>query len=297
QVVRRENPEDTGRCCRTADWGRGGARSGRAHPVGGVDIALPVDDKFGHLNPQGLTPMEVQGSIHCLSCGHSNRPDRRFCGKCGSRLGPMCSSCGAQNDPNENFCGQCGAALASPVPEPGVRDEPADSRKVPEGERRQLTVVFCDLVGSTALAAQLDPEEWRYVLTQYQKAADDVVGRLGGHVARNLGDGLLVYFGWPAAHEDDAERAVRAGLGILDATAALGRRLKMTLPVRVGMDTGSVVIAEDGEVYGDPPNVAARVQALAAADTVLVTAATHRLVAGLFVVEEGGAPGLEGRGR
>jgi class 3 adenylate cyclase len=154
--------------------------------------------------------------------------------------------------------------------------------------------LFCDLVGSTALAATMDPEEWRDVVMQYQKAASDVVARFGGHVAKTFGDGLLVYFGWPTAHGDDSERAVRAGLAIRDAIATLAARLEMTLPVRVGMDTGLVVIAEDGEVYGDPPNVASRVQALCEPGTVLVTAATHRLVSGLFLVEERGAHQLKG---
>src|SRR5439155_1103743 len=233
------------------------------------------------------------------SCGHANRPDRRFCAKCGVRLGDVCAACGTQNDPDENFCSHCGAALSaatalSAAAKPVVRQEPPEAEKLPAGARRQLTVVFCDLVGSTALAAEMDPEEWRSVVAQYLKAAADAVTRLGGHVAKTLGDGLLVYFGWPRAHEDDAERAVRAGLGIVDAVGALNPRLQRRLAVRIGMDTGLVVIGDDGEVYGDPPNVAARAQAVAEPDTVLVTAATHRLISGRFIVEERGAQALEG---
>src|SRR5437867_4291196 len=244
-------------------------------------------------------PAASPGTIRCPSCGHANRADRRFCAKCGARLGEVCAACGTQNEPDENFCSQCGAALSaatalSAAAKPVVRQEPPEAEKLPAGERRQLTVVFCDLVGSTALSQQLDPEEWRAVVVQYLKAAAEAVARLGGHVAKTLGDGLLVYFGWPRAHEDDAERAVRAGLGIVDAVGALNRRLKSRLAVRIGMDTGLVVIGEDGEVYGDTPNVAARVQALAEPDTVLVTAAAHRLVSGLFLVEERGAHALKG---
>ena len=244
-------------------------------------------------------PAASPGTIRCPSCGHANRPDRRFCAKCGARLGDVCAACGTQNDPDENFCSHCGAALSaatalSAAAKPVVRQEPPEAEKLPAGERRQLTVVFCDLVGSTALSQQLDPEEWRAVVVQYLKAAAEAVARHGGHVAKTLGDGLLVYFGWPRAHEDDAERAVRAGLGIVDAVGALNRRLQRRLAVRIGMDTGLVVIGDDGELYGDAQNVAARAQAVAEPDTVLVTAATHRLVAGRFIVEARGAQALKG---
>lgn len=169
------------------------------------------------------------------------------------------------------------------------------------GERRQLTILFCDLVDSSATAARLDPEEWRAVVVDYHRLARDVVTRFDGHVAKN-GDGFLAYFGWPAAHEDDAERAARAGLAVVEGvktlasswSAARGARGAPGLSVRVGIDTGPVVVGGDGEVYGDAANVAARVQALAAPDTVLATAATHRLVSGLFVVEACGAQALKG---
>src|SRR5207245_4657095 len=163
-----------------------------------------------------------------------------------------------------------------------------------EGERRQLTVFFCDLVGSTELSARLDPEDFRDVVRAYQRSAEEVVGRFGGHVGKYLGDGLLVYFGWPTAHEDDAESAVRAGLALLGAISTLNERLApgVRLAVRVGMHTGPVVIGED--VFGETLNVAARVQQLAAPDTLAITADTHRLVAGLFVVEECGARTLRG---
>src|SRR5438093_5115852 len=237
-------------------------------------------------------PAASPGTIRCPSCGHANRPDRRFCAKCGVRLGGVCAACGTQNDPDENFCGRCGAALSaatawSAAAKPVVRQEPPEAEKLPAGERRQLTVLFCDLVGSTELSARLDPENFRDVVRAYQRSAAEAVARLGGHVAKTLGDGLLIYFGWPKAHEDDAERAVRAALALLDAIGTLDERLVhgARLSVRIGMHTGLVVIGEDGEVYGDTPNVAARVQALAEPDTVLVTAAAHRLVSGLFLVE------------
>jgi class 3 adenylate cyclase/tetratricopeptide (TPR) repeat protein len=228
-------------------------------------------------------PAASLGAIRCPSCGHGNRPDRRFCAECGGRLGVACSSCGTRNEPDEKFCGHCGVALTGTAA---------------EGERRQLTVLFCDLVGSTALAGQLDAEEWRDVVAQYHKAAAAAVARFGGHVAQYLGDGLLVYFGWPDAREDDAERAARAGLAILDAMVAVNARLArgdgIRLAVRVGMDTGLVVVAETGEVFGETPNIAARVQAAAEPDTVVISAATQRLVAGIFIVEDRGAQPLKG---
>jgi len=165
-----------------------------------------------------------------------------------------------------------------------------------------MTVLFSDLVGSTRLAAERDPEEWRDIATEYLRVSGRTVLGLGGHVARYMGDGLLAYFGWPTAHEDDAERAVRAGLAIVDAIAMLSRRLadekSVELLVRVGIDSGLVVVDEGGsgaaEVYGDAPNIASRVQAMCAANTVLMTGAVHELVSGRFIVEDRGAQRIAG---
>ena len=212
----------------------------------------------------------------------------------------MCAACGAANEPGEKFCGGCGARLPTVVPVPGApTPTPAPDAAVPAGERRQLTVLFCDLVGSTPLSQQLDAEDfWRDIIARYQQAATGAVGRLGGHVARKLGDGLLVYFGWPTAREDDTERAVRAGLAIVDAMGPLNAALAAgdgpRLAVRIGLHTGPVVIADGGEVFGETANVAARVQGAAEADTVVITAATQRLVAGMFVVEDRGPQMLKG---
>ncbi|HXG22487.1 MAG TPA: adenylate/guanylate cyclase domain-containing protein [Methylomirabilota bacterium] len=167
------------------------------------------------------------------------------------------------------------------------------------GERRQLTVMFCDLVGSTALSTQLDPEDLREVVRQYQQTCAAVIQRHEGHIAQYLGDGLLVYFGYPSAHEDDARRAVRAGLEIVGAIHGLP--LQNPLQVRIGIHTGLVVVGDIGAggrteqlALGETPNIAARIQGLAEPNTVLISAATQRLVDGQFECQPFGSRVLKG---
>jgi class 3 adenylate cyclase len=236
--------------------------------------------------------------MRCTGCGSDNREGRKFCAACGAAMGAGCARCGAANQPGERFCGECGAALDATVGAPVAATARAQVREV-AGERRHLTVLFSDLAGSTALAAQLDPEEWRETVGGYQRAAADAITRFGGHVAKYLGDGVMAYFGWPEAHDNDAERAVRAGLAILDAIAKLNQQPgHAQLAARVGIDSGTVVIGKgaghEAEVFGDTPNIAARVQAAAEPGTVAMTDATQRLVAGLFVVEDAGAHQFKG---
>ena len=166
-------------------------------------------------------------------------------------------------------------------------------------ERRQLTVMFIDLVGSTTLSQQLDPEDYHAHVVAYQTACHEVIARYEGHIAQYLGDGVLAYFGYPTAHEDNAVRAVRSGLEIVTAVSAL--KVTPTLQVRVGIHTGSVMISEIGAgehterlALGETPNIAARVQGTAQPDQVLISAATYRLVEGLFVCEDRGQPELKG---
>ena len=185
-------------------------------------------------------------------------------------------------------------ADAAPTPDAGAL-QPYEAT---DGVRRHLTVLFCDLVGSTPLSQQLDAEEWRNVIAQFQESVATVIARFGGHVAKKLGDGLLIYFGWPIALEDDPERAVRSGLAIVDAMVPLNAKLVAAggtrLAVRIGMHTGAVVIADGGEVFGETANIAARVQTAAEPDTIVITAATQHLVAGMFVVEDRGPQVLKG---
>ena len=207
-----------------------------------------------------------------------------------------CSRCDADNRYSAKFCDSCGASLhnvSAAIIEKGARPSSLI------GERRHLSVLFCDLVDSTSIAAKLDPEEWRELAADYQRTSARAVKRFGGRVAKYLGDGVMAYFGWPEAHGDDPERAVRAGLAILEAISKLNEQLTdVKLSVRVGIDSGVVVIGTGGsdevEVFGDSPNIAARVQAAAARDMVLITEATHLLVSGLFVEEERGAHIVKG---
>jgi class 3 adenylate cyclase len=182
---------------------------------------------------------------------------------------------------------------------------PPTDHPTPEAERRQLTVMFCDLVDSTKLSSQLDPEEYRDVVRAYQATCTEVIRRYDGHIAQLLGDGLLIYFGYPQAHEDDAQRAVRTGLGILSAIEDLHKELKrdqgIQVAVRVGIHTGLVVVGDMGSTgrqeqlaLGETPNVAARIQGLAAPNTIAVSEETYRLVEGYFTCESLGEHTLRG---
>jgi class 3 adenylate cyclase/predicted ATPase len=174
-----------------------------------------------------------------------------------------------------------------------------------DAERRQLTVLFCDLVDSTVLAGQLDPEDLREVIRAYQEVCAKVIARFEGHIAQYLGDGLLVYFGYPLAHEDDAQRAVRAGLGILEALGqlqtSLGQARGVQLAVRLGIHTGLVVVGDVGSgarqeqlALGETPNLAARLQGIAAPNTLVISAATFQLLGGFFACQPLGTPLLKG---
>jgi class 3 adenylate cyclase len=177
----------------------------------------------------------------------------------------------------------------------------ADVPPIAEAERRQLTVMFCDLVGSTQLSARLDPEDLREVIGAYHRCVATTVGRFAGFVAKYMGDGVLVYFGYPQAHEDDAERAVRAGLGLIDAVACLDVK-SVRLQARVGIATGLVVVgdligegsAQEQSVVGETPNLAARLQALAEPDAVVIAAGTRRQVGDLFEYGDLGAVEVKG---
>src|SRR5712691_3574654 len=206
---------------------------------------------------------------------------------------------------------QCNGSTASSetVPTDDLTDKPitasAPVRSTPEAERRQLTVMFCDLVGSTNLSGKLDPEDLREVVHAYQETAAEVIERYEGHIAQYLGDGLLIYFGFPVAHEDDAQRAVYTGLGIPEAIAMLNTQLEadygVHLAVRIGIHTGPVVVGEMGGggrreqlALGETPNIAARLEGLAPPNTVVMSPVTAHVVQRTFIVEALGPHALKG---
>ena len=191
-----------------------------------------------------------------------------------------------------------GAAAATHKPATGTAPDAQDA-----AERRQIAVMFSDLVGSTALSAQMDPEDLREVILAYQKCVTETVQRFDGFVARYMGDGVLAYFGYPRAHEDDAERAIRAGLELI--TAVSGLKSSASLQTRVGIATGLVVVgdligsgeAQERGIVGETPNLAARLQGIAEANMVVICDSTRRLVGNLFELEDLGPRDLKGIAR
>ena len=191
------------------------------------------------------------------------------------------------------------AALGTALPAATVTAA-SRARASADAERRQLTVMFCDLVGSTALSTRHDPEDLRELIGDYHRAVADTVGRFDGFVAKYMGDGVLIYFGYPQAHEDDVERAVRAGLAVIEAVGRLPAR--EDLLVRLGIATGLAVVgdligegaAQERGVVGETPNLAARLQALSTPNTLVIGEATRRQIGGLFDLEDLGPQALAG---
>jgi class 3 adenylate cyclase len=194
------------------------------------------------------------------------------------------------------------AALSTETAEVAIDAMPSPGTVTREAERRQLTVLFCDLVGSTELARRLDPEDMGQVIRAYQGTCTETVECWGGHVAKYMGDGVLAYFGWPQAHEDDAERAVRAGLELADGIAKVDTPAGKTLAARIGIATGLVMVGEligqgpsqEQTVVGETPNLAARLQSLAKPGSVVISQATRRLVGGVFELGDLGPLRLKG---
>jgi class 3 adenylate cyclase len=233
----------------------------------------------------------------CPHCGATVATSKKFCGDCGAALPWQCETCGSKNPADKRFCGDCGAAraIAPRTPQPAA----------PAPERRLLSVMMIDLVGSTALGQRLDPEDLRETIAAFHAHVTGLLGSFDAFVARYMGDGLLVYFGYPQANETDAERAVRAGLTIADAVARLDTVAGPpgTLKVRIGIDSGLVVVGDligfgaslEAAVVGDTPNLATRLQSAADPSTVVISDATHMLVGSLFECRELSLPNLKGR--
>ena len=191
-----------------------------------------------------------------------------------------------------------GLQSATRISEPVRTRTPSAAAQSISAERRPITVMFCDLVGSTSMAAKLDAEDWRTLVNAYLDEASAAVTGLGGHVLKKLGDGLMALFGYPHAQENDAERAVRAALAIQRALVEINARNVSKgapeLSARIGLDSGQVVVDATGEVFGEAPNIAARVQGAAEPGSILITATVQRQTAGLFVAEDRGQHELKG---
>ncbi len=231
----------------------------------------------------------------CSSCGTENRQGRKFCSSCGTPLAFACPTCGAANEPDDRFCGECGTPLAGTT-----LDAMRPLDVAPVAERRFVSVLFADLVGFTTLSESRDPEEVRELLSRYFDTARRLIGRYGGTVEKFIGDAVMAVWGAPVAKEDDAERAVRAGLDLVAAVATLGEDVSAPdLALRAGVATGeaAVTLGAEGEgmVAGDLVNTASRVQSAAAPGTVLVTEPTRRATEASIVYEDAGAHELKGK--
>jgi class 3 adenylate cyclase len=232
--------------------------------------------------------------VRCAACGTENRPGRKFCAECGAPLAVACDACGAANEPGERFCGECGAPLEEAAPA-GAAAPPAAT-----AERRLVSVLFADLVGFTTASEGRDPEEVRELLSRYFDAARRVLERFGGTIEKFIGDAVMAVWGAPVAREDDAERAVRAALDLVEAVAVLGEESGIPdLRARAAVLTGeaAVTLGAEGEgmVAGDLVNTASRVQGIAEPGTVLVGEGTRRASEAAIAYEDAGRHTLRGK--
>ncbi len=231
----------------------------------------------------------------CASCGTTNEAGRKFCKECGSALVVVCPACASPNAPDSKFCGECGAALGTSAA-PAV---PTVAPSTPSTERRLVSVLFADLVGSTNLADGRDPEEVRDLLSRYFDAARETIERYGGLVEKFIGDAVMAVWGTPSAHEDDAERAVRAALDLLEAVEQLGADVGADLRARAGVLTGeaaaTVGATSQGIVAGDLVNTASRLQSMAEPGSVLVGETTVRATGRAIAFEPLGELTLKGK--
>src|SRR6185437_2751769 len=228
--------------------------------------------------------------MFCAGCGTENPAGQRFCNGCGVALAPSCAACGSPNPPGARFCGSCGHSL----------EEAAPASTVPVAERRHVSVLFADLVGFTSLSEARDAEEVRELLSRYFDTCRRLIEVYGGTVEKFIGDAVMAVWGAPVATEQDAERAVRAGLDLVAAVAALGDELRVEgLRARVGVLAGEAAVTVgavgEGMVAGDLVNSAARIQGAAEPGTVLVGDSTRRATEATIVYEPAGTFALKGK--
>jgi predicted ATPase/class 3 adenylate cyclase len=240
--------------------------------------------------------------VICNNCGAENRADRRFCLQCGTGLAQGCPNCGAANEPEARFCGNCGQALGgerASAGQPTTSGQPITAAQPaaasPAAERRLVTVLFADLVGFTPFAEERDAEEVRNTLQRYFDLARDVIERYGGTVEKFIGDAVMAVWGTPVAHEDDAERAVRAGLDLVDVVQTLGSGIQARAGILSGEAAVSVGAVDQGMLAGDIVNTAARLQSVAPAGNVLVGESTMRAAQAALAFEAVGEQALKGK--
>jgi class 3 adenylate cyclase/tetratricopeptide (TPR) repeat protein len=236
--------------------------------------------------------------LACSSCGKVNEAGRKFCIECGQPLGIGCPTCGASLPPDAKFCGECGTRVGgSPSADTSIR--PAVERPAlaptPVSERRVVSVLFADLVGFTTLAEGRDAEDTRELLSRYFDLSREVIARYGGTVEKFIGDAVMAVWGAPTAHEDDAERAVRAGLDLVDAVRTLGTGVEARAGVLTGEAAVTLGATNEGMVAGDLVNTASRLQSVAPPGTVLVGEATQRAASMAVIFEEAGDLTLKGK--
>ena len=238
----------------------------------------------------------------CSNCGTENKPGRKFCGGCASPLAATCPSCGAANEPDMRFCGECATPLGGGAPTAAARQQPTSSfapvapaSGAPVAERRLVSILFADLVGFTPFAEERDSEEVRETLTRYFDLASEVVSRYGGTIEKFIGDAVMAVWGTPTAREDDAERAVRAALDLVDAVRAVGPGISARAGVLTGEATVTLGATNQGMVAGDLVNTAARLQSVAPPGAVLVGEATQRAAASAIAFESAGEQILKGK--
>jgi class 3 adenylate cyclase len=232
--------------------------------------------------------------VLCSNCGTANEGGLKFCDQCGATLSAACPSCGNPNRPAARFCGSCGAALASTA-DPAATPTPSGPAASPIAERRLVSVLFADLVGFTPFAEERDAEDVRETLTRYFELASEVIGRYGGSIEKFIGDAVMAVWGTPVTREDDAERAVRAGLELVDAVRSLGPGIQARCGVLTGEAAVTLGATNQGMVAGDLVNTAARLQAIAPSNAVLVGESTQRAASRSVVFEPAGDQALRGK--
>ncbi len=250
--------------------------------------------------------------MRCPSCHHDNRPDRRFCTQCGTKLATGCPSCGAPIEVGEKFCGGCGAALTiggrtttpAPAHAPLLAEKIRQAKATVEGERKQVTVLFADVEGSMELAEQLDPEAWSQIMQRFFRILCDGIERFEGFVDKFTGDGGMALLGAPIAHEDHAQRACYAALHLRDAARTYASEVRaqhgMPFAIRIGLNSGEVVVGRIGDLrmeftaQGHVVGLAQRMEALAEPGHICLSEHTARLVEGYFQLQDLGRITVKG---